>query len=222
MLTDLSIQDVPGGDCDPSERGPLATSTLAHNPCLRRPTAPIPPRVTADSPAVAVMTNFKRVPAVTIDPGARIDDANRRMIEYAVRLLLVMGRSNAVLGIISASDILGEKPLQIVRERGMRRAEVAVRDLMTPCCELQVIQRLDVLKARVRHVVAALNCAQRQHALVVEPDGQGPCQAVCGMFSASQIARQLGVPVHVSDVARTFSEIERMLNRVSAGTHPVR
>ncbi len=222
MLTDLQIEDVPDGYCDPSELGPLATATLAQNPCLRRPTAPIPPRVKADSPAVAVMTNFKRVPAITVDPGARIDDANRKMIEYAVRLLLVVGRSNAVLGIISASDILGEKPLQIVRERGVRRAEVEVRDLMTPCCELQVIQRLDMLKARVRHVVAALKCVQRQHALVVEPDGQGTCQAVCGMFSASQIARQLGVPVHVGDVARTFSEIERMLNHESAPMHPVR
>jgi hypothetical protein len=48
--------------------------------------------------------------------------------------------------------------------------------------------------------------------MVVEHDGQG-CQSVRGLFSATQIARQLGVTIQISEIARTFSEIEATLAR---------
>ena len=191
---------------------PLATSALAARACFRRPVKTLPARVALDSPAADTMTDFNRVAAVTIDPGAAIDEANRKMIENGVRLLLVAENSDIVLGIITASDILGEKPMQIVQERGVRHSEIAVRDIMTPHEMLEVIQMRDVLDAHVGHVVATLERAQRQHAMVVEPNEGDACQAVRGLFSASQIARQLGVPVHVGDVVRTFTEIEALLN----------
>jgi CBS domain-containing protein len=194
----------------------LRTSTLAARACFRRPAPPWPARVALDGPAVNTMTDFKQVAAVTIDPGAAIKDANRRMIENGIRLLLVVENPDRVLGIITANDILGEKPLQIVQERGVTHSEITVRDVMTPHELLEVIQIRDVLNARVGHVVATLRRAGRQHALVVEPNGGDSCQAVRGLFSASQIARQLGVQVHVGDVARTFSEIEMLLNHRAA------
>jgi len=158
------------------------------------------------------MTDFERVTAVTIDPRAAIDDANRKMIENGVRLLLVVEPPDHVLGIITASDILGEKPMQILQARGVKHDEIAVRDIMTPHEQLEVIQIRDVLKARVGHVVATLQRARRQHAMVVEPNVGDTCSAVRGLFSASQIARQLGVPVYIGDVVRTFAEIEASLN----------
>jgi hypothetical protein len=56
-------------------------------------------------------------------------------------------------------------------------------------------------------VLETLRRDGRQHALVVEPDGARTM--VRGIFSISQIARQLGVEVPGgAEVARTFSEIE--------------
>jgi len=192
---------------------PLATSALAATACFRRPVRTLPVRVALDSAAVDTMTDFYRVAAVTIDPGAAIDVANRKMVENSIRLLLVVEHPDAVLGIITASDILGEKPMQIVQERGVKHSEIRVRDIMTPYEMLEVIQLRDVLDAKVGDVVVAtLQRARRQHAMVVEPNAGDSCQAVRGLFSASQIARQLGVPVHAGDVARTFAEIESSLN----------
>ena len=102
--------------------------------------------------------------------------------------------------------------MQIVQQRGVKHCEIAVRDIMTPHERLEVIQMRDVLSARVGQVVATLKRSGRQHAMVVEPNDGGSCRAVRGLFSASQIARQLGVPVHVGDAVRTFSEIEVLLN----------
>ena len=191
---------------------PLPTSRLAARACFRRPARAVPARVTLDSPAAETMTDFNRVAAVTIDPGAAIDHANRKMIENGIRLLLVVESPDIVLGIITASDILGEKPMQIVQERGVRHGEITVRDIMTPHEMLEVIEMRDVLNARVGHVVATLQLARRQHAMVVEPNEGDSCQAVRGLFSSSQIARQLGVPVHVGDIVQTFAEIEASLN----------
>ena len=38
-------------------------------------------------------------------------------------------------------------------------------------------------------------------------------QVVRGLFSATQIARQLGAAIQTTEIARTFSEIESMLAR---------
>ena len=192
--------------------GPLPTSALAARACFRRPAQAVPARVALDSPAADAMTDFNRVAAVTIDPGAAIVDANRKMIESGIRLLLVVESPDIVLGIITASDILGEKPMQIVRDRGVKHSEIAVCDIMTPHEMLEVIRMRDVLEARVGHIVATLERARTQHGIVVEPNEGDTCQAVRGLFSASQIARQLGVPAHVGDVVRTFAEIEASLN----------
>ena len=83
---------------------------------------------------------------------------------------------------------------------------------MTPHEMLEVIQMRDVLDASVGQVIATLRCARRQHAMVVEPNEGDSCQAVRGLFSSSQIARQLGVAVHVGDIVQTFAEIEASLN----------
>lgn len=198
---------------------PLSTCALVTRTCFRRPASASLRRVTMDSPAMEVMTDFRQVAAVTISPGASIDDANQKMIENGIRLLLVVEYPGTVLGIITAGDILGEKPMQLVQERGVKHTEITVRDIMTQREMLEVAQMRDVLKARVGHVLATLRRAQRQHLMVVEPDGQDACQVVRGLFSASQIARQLGVPVHIGDIARTFAEIEASLNHEHRTAH---
>lgn len=193
---------------------PLSASPLAARACFCHPVQALPARISLDSPAMDAMTDFRRVAAVTVGSQTAIDDANRKMIENGIRLLLVVEAPDIVLGIVTASDILGEKPMQIVQERGLTHNEIVVRDIMTLHQALEVIQMRDVLNACVGHVVATLKRVRRQHAMVVEPDeGNNSCQAVRGLFSTSQIARQLGVPVHVGDVARTFAEIEASLSR---------
>ena len=177
-----------------------------------QPTQVIPDKVTLEDAAVNVMTDLKHVTAVIILAGDTVDEAHRRMIQRGVRLLLVVDQNRQVAGIITATDIFGEKPVQVATERGLRRGEVVVQDVMIPQEQLEVLDMGDVRAAKVGHVVATLKKAGRQHAVVVEHDAKGR-QAVRGLFSATQIARQLGVSIQTSEVARTFSEIEAMLAR---------
>jgi CBS domain-containing protein len=184
---------------------PLRPRTTVHVPSQT-----LPPRVTLEDPAVAVMTDFQKVTAFTIDPYISVDTAARVMRRRKVHLLLVMSEENHVLGIITSNDLIGEKTLQCINARGIARADALVRDIMTPEERLEVISMDDVLHAHVGHVVATLKSKGRQHAAVVDEDASGN-QILRGLFSCSQLARQLGEPVETMEVAQTFAEISAAL-----------
>jgi CBS domain-containing protein len=172
-----------------------------------------PERARIESPALSVMTDLSRIPAATIDLDAPVDAANRFMIRRGVRLLLVSDDERQVLGLITSNDVLGEKTVQFALERGIRRQEIRVRDIMIPYERLEVLHYDDLIHAEVGHVVATLQRAGRQHALVTDMGPDGKTETVRGIFSASQIARQLGIAIHTSEVAQTFAEIGAALRR---------
>lgn len=190
---------------------------------FRRPQQAQPARVTLESPAAEVMTDLLRVSPATIRPQAPLEGANQFMISRGVRLLLVVDVHDSVLGVLTATDVLGEKALRVAAERGIRHSELTAGDLMTPAEAVEVIALADVLGARVGHVLETLRRAGRQHALVVEEERgaeDSPARpalrraVVRGIFSVSQIARQLGLLLpQAGEVARTFAEIEAALGR---------
>ena len=196
----------------PRDYPPLPSARLQPGVAYAQPTQAVPEKVTLDDAATQVMTDLTRVTAVIILPGDTVDEAHRRMLQRGVRLLLVVDQDRKVVGLVTATDILGEKPVLAASQRGLRREEVMVRDIMTPQERLEVLNMSDVHTAKVGHIVATLRKAGRQHAVAVDSDARGR-QTVRGLFSATQIARQLGVSIQTSEIARTFSEIEAMLGR---------
>jgi CBS domain-containing protein len=201
----------------------LPIRELGEGAGYRRPTQPQPALVTRESPALEVMTDLLRVSPATIRPQAPVEGANQYMISRGVRLLLVVDEREGVLGVVTATDVLGEKSLRVALELGLRRAELSVGDIMTPARQVEVLALADVEGARVGHLLETLSRAGRQHALVVDTDVlpaknliDPPLRRtmVRGIFSLSQLARQLGVPLQSSgEVARTFSDIEAALGR---------
>ncbi len=163
--------------------------------------------VDTESPAVEVMTDLRRITAVTIAFDALIDDANRKMIAHGVRTLMVVDDHRHVIGVVTSTDILGEKPMQIMRERNIRHAEIVVNSVMTPASRLEVIDLQSVVNARVGDILATLKRSRRQHVLVVDQAADGR-QMVRGIFSATQIARQLDIAPLPAEVGHTFAELE--------------
>ncbi len=193
---------------------------------MRRPAQAQAARVTLESSALEVMTDLTRVSPATIGPQAPLAGANRFMITRGVRLLLVVvvvDDEERVVGVITASDILGERPMLAVTKRGLRRDELTVADVMTPVERVEAIAYADAAGAHVGHVLETLRRTGRQHVLVVDYDALPPPAPLAppvmramvrGIFSISQVARQLGVTLPPgTEVARTFSEIEAALGR---------
>lgn len=186
---------------------PLPSVFLA--PGTRLPAAGNAARLDLDSPALDLMTDFMVVPPATIESGATVDEANQSMIRRAVRSLIVTDPGRRVLGIITANDLLGERPVRVALERKIAHAEVLVRDVMTEAERLEALRIEDVESVKVGHIVATLAHAGRQHTLVVQSGPEG--DTVRGIFSLTHIASALGITLEAPEVASTFADVEAAL-----------
>jgi CBS domain-containing protein len=176
--------------------------------------APSPKPTTIDSPALEVMTDLRQVYAVTVVAGETIERATQIMIARRVRLLLVVNPDGLIEGLISARDTMGEKPVRLLQERrGAKYEDLTVADLMVPRSDIDVLDFESVRRAEVGSIIATLQMTGRQHALVIEAEPQRGGQVVRGIFSATQIARQLGVALPIVEVAQTFAEITSALGK---------
>ena len=177
-------------------------------------TAPSPKPTSIKSPAVEVMTDLQQVAAVTISATESIARATQVMIARRVRLLLVTSPDGLIEGLLSARDTIGEKPIKFLQDRrGSKYGDLIVGDLMVPRPAIDVLDFALVLQAEVGSIVETLKQSGRQHALVVETDHIHNIDVVRGIFSATQIARQLGVALPILEVARTFAEITAALGK---------
>jgi CBS-domain-containing membrane protein len=168
-----------------------------------------PKNVTATDPAEAVMTDLRKVASASIRAEASLERAHQMMIQRGVRMLMVANDEGLISGVITSNDVMGEKPLTVAQKHGIKRGELKVRDIMIDTNHVQVLQMSDVVKAEVGNVIATLKQAGRAHALVV--DQVNGKLSLIGIFSANQIARQMGIQIHTHEVARTFAEIEAVL-----------
>ena len=194
------------------EYNALQSSLLKAGSTFVRPMQKLPERVKLSDPAISVMTDLSKVSVVSVRARTSMDKANAKMIRYGVRLLLVLDDNDQVAGLLTATDVLGEKPMRFLQNMGGTHADIMVRDIMTAQRELEVLKIEDVQNARVGQIVASLKKSHRQHALVVDEGADGK-QAVCGLFSITQIARQLGAQIQSFESANTFAEIEAVIAR---------
>ncbi len=191
----------------PLQSFPLkAGSTFAH------PVQALPERVKLSDPAMDVMTDLSKVSLVGVRAQTSMDRANAKMIRYGVRMLLVLDDNEQLAGLLTATDVMGERPMRFLQTMGGTHADILVRDIMTAQGELEVLKMDDVQHAKVGQVVVSLKRSNRQHALVVA-EGANGSQTVCGLFSITQISRQLGVQLQSFELAHTFAEIEAVIAR---------
>jgi CBS domain-containing protein len=194
-------------DMDDHHYRALPHSTLLSGTAYHLPDRIAAPLVDAGSPAVDVMTDLRQIAAVTIAFDALIEAANQKMIAHGIRTLIVLDEQRHVNGIFTLTDILGEKPLQFSQQRGVGPADIKVGDIMTPASRIEVIDLAAVLNSRVGDVLETLKLSRRQHALVVD-EASGGRQMVRGIFSRTQIERQLGLTPVPPETGQTFAEIE--------------
>lgn len=150
-----------------------------------------------ESPAIASMSDLA--------------EGEATMIQQGVRMLFVVRHMPCVDGIVTAADLLGDKPVKLMQARQLRRQELCVADVMTPLSELDVVDLQALQRASVGDALATLAQFGRPHLLVVEAaTQQGPAR-IRGVVSHAQIERQLGHAEPIHEVARTFAEVEQAL-----------
>ncbi len=165
--------------------------------------------VTLDSPASAVVTDLTQVKAATTAPGTLLSEAEKTMIYLGVRMLFVVSDMPLVEGLITTTDLRGDRQMRLVAERGLRYDELTVAEVMTPLAMLDAIDHGRLRNATVAHLVATLQQFGRNHLLVVDEAPAG--RRVRGVVSRAQIERQLGQAIVLTPVASSFAELGQML-----------
>lgn len=169
------------------------------------------PVVALDAPAIEVMTDLDRTPMVTVEADTQIDDALRLMKHAGVRSAIVIDERGEPLGLVTAYEILGEKPVRLVESvgRAMRaqgRASVKVASIMEPVSNWQVIDVHDLQQRTVADAVETFRRTGRTHIPVVERTAGGE-DRLRGMLSATEVARRTGVDTSGLRHAAIFAEI---------------
>jgi CBS-domain-containing membrane protein len=167
--------------------------------------------VTLESPALEVMTDLTKVKAATIHPDQTLRQAEQTMIYQGVRMLFVVNEMPALEGLITSTDLHGERQMSLVHSRNLRFDEMRVVDVMSALSVLDAISLDSMRIASVSNLIATLRSLGRNHLLVVQAGAPGAAQQVRGVVSRTQIERQLGQPVEVTERLGNFAEVVRAL-----------
>jgi CBS domain-containing protein len=159
-----------------------------------------------DSPALDAMTDLRRVFPVSILSSATLEQAKATMIASGVRLLFVCSSEGYLQGVITANDLAGERAIKQALATNRNVPDLTMNDVMVKLPNLEFLEFCTVARSEVGHIIATLRDQNCQHALVVEHHERN--MRVVGLFSSTQIARQMGVSILDPLKANTFSEIE--------------
>ncbi len=162
-------------------------------------------------PAIDAMTDLKRISAITIDTDSTIDLAIEVMRHAGVRLLLVVDDKGLIIGLITARDIMGEKPLKISEQERIPHDEILVQHAMTPREEINFFDIKNVEHATVQDMVTKLKDFGRQHCIVIEHNEDTDRYYARGIFSITQIGKQLGMEISPDGHVQSFSEFEQLI-----------
>ena len=188
----------------PTRRLPPATMIAQASDARSRP-------VTFESPALDVMTDLTSVSAATTSPSTPLRLAEQTMIHQGVRMLFVVRDMPVIEGLVDVGDLHGELQMRLVQQRNARYDELRVADVMTELSMLDAVDYDAMKRATVSNVIATLRRHGRAHLLVADTVQGQPGRRVRGVISRTQVERQLGMPIPVTEVAATLYDVVKML-----------
>ena len=160
-----------------------------------RPEQHFPGGLNPDSPALAAMTDLRRVTALTVERTNTLAATRERMKKLGVRMLLVTDATGAVMGVVTVTDLDSGRPEKIAAKTGEQPEELLVQDIMTLRGRIEVLQLSDVAAATVGQVLNSLRGAGRRHALVLDEGAAGRAPEICGIFSLTRLCGQIGLDI---------------------------
>jgi CBS domain-containing protein len=141
--------------------------------------------------ATTVMTDFSERHSVTVAAAAPLDAALDHMKHTGVRCAFVLDdTAQRVIGMITAYDIMGDRPMQIMQATEVSRAELSVRNLMRALPDCPLLTMADVARATVGEIMRLFEESGLTHIPVVESIDGGQLR-LRGMFSAARLRRVL-------------------------------
>jgi CBS domain-containing protein len=156
-----------------------------------------------DSPADTVMTDFRQIPPLTMSLTESISDATQAMRKVHVRSVIVTDSSGDFRGILTVMDLESRKVLSQATSLGLKRDDLSIKDVMVNRDKLRGVSLSALQQGTIGDLLKTLRNEGSMHMLVVDPASH----EICGIISASEIARRLQVPVEINLQASSFRDL---------------
>lgn len=160
-----------------------------------------------DSPAETVMTDFRRVQPLTMSMTESVSDATQAMRRVHVRSVIVTDSSGNFRGILTVRDLESRKVLSQATHLGIKREDLSIKEVMIGRDQLRGLPLSSLQQGTIGDLLKTLRHEGSQHMLVVDPQSE----QICGIVSASEIARRLQVPVEINLQATSFRDLVEVL-----------
>ncbi|HEY5994964.1 MAG TPA: CBS domain-containing protein [Gallionellaceae bacterium] len=146
-------------------------------------------QVKLNDPAISVMTDFRERAFFKIGADEHIDEALKKMRHAGLRAAFVMDKhGDKLLGLITAYDIMGEKPLRFMQGSGTNYNDILVSDIMEGMGDMPVLDIRELDHATVQSVLDIIQKSGRTHLPVMEyAEGEPP--HLRGLISSSKVLR---------------------------------
>ena len=186
---------------------PLTLASLARAPALPQVRQTAQP----GDAALSLITDLRHSPIVMASHHDGLDQTLQVMKRAGVRMVFVSGVHGELIGLVTADDLQGERPVVRALADHVRHAELALEHVMTPVSQWQVIDIDRLGGARVGNIVATLREHGLRYLLVTEVlEGQ---TALRGLFSARRIELALQTVIEGTLHSHSFADLEATLAR---------
>jgi CBS domain-containing protein len=142
-------------------------------------------------PAVSVMIDYRTRASVTLSDVEPLDEALQHMKHAGVRCAFVVDRKKkAVVGMLTAYDISGEKPQQYMHLVGVPMEDVQVKDIMQKITDWKVADIKDIERSTVGELLNVFKESGVSHLPVLETTENNE-QRLRGLLSFAKVKRLL-------------------------------
>ncbi|WP_417669714.1 CBS domain-containing protein [Pseudoalteromonas tetraodonis] len=154
------------------------------------------------SPATQVVTSFTDKSPMRASFDTTIEQASKQLTTQRSDFILVTDEQQKLIGIVASADLQSSKIMILAQRLGLPRSEISLRYLMTPLSNLMGVSMKSLSYSCIGDALQTMEHHGAMFLLVTAANNE-----ISGLISARDIARKLQIPVHISPIAHTFSEV---------------
>lgn len=184
---------------------PLSVQTLSLAPSLPK----VQRSAQLNDPALSLFTDLHRSPCVVASHRDGLDQTLHLMRRAGVRMVFVAGADGELVGMVTAENLQGERPVLRASAHQVHHHELTLSDIMVPVTQWETVDVAQVRVAHVGEIVATMREHNLRYLLVTQKkDGS---TVLRGLFSASRLEQALNTMIEPDLHSRNFAELELVL-----------
>ena len=164
--------------------------------------------LTNDAAASELLKDFTRQAPVIVRSSREIQEVKKTLDVSGETFCVVINRNDEVVGILTLKDLIGSWPMSLANRRGSTIADIVARDIMRPVWRLPTIELGKLQDLKIDELITIFKGLHSDYLLVMDTVAVGAEeQVICGLLSADELSRRLGIRVTPDPGPGSFSAI---------------